>query len=328
MLIQFEKKNHKIKIELSDEPKVFVNDCSYKYNILSFTIDDVEMGNEKSSVKYYTYSFDYFLKDNEKVFCLYLQQDLAEKVTVALGLEKRSAVSLVMEDDFVKYYEEVLVTRAKKMVEEVKKEEIEKIKEADKNICDDDNVRVNVSCSNKYLVCIDSVDSRSFVSKEIEEKLNIYNDYSILQKFKHTFGTSYSVDYFMTYKELKELIASIDDAVEEKKIALEKEAKEKEAKEVKEKEEREKYYNSYEIVKKVELTYPKGGESGTDGYYRVIIKEKATGEEFEVVLRNVFDAGCWTLIYSKTIDEPLTDSEKRACKWVYDHAPFTTSVRM
>ena len=330
MNIKYKKQNHLIEIILKDEPQITEGHSlgvfGYDYKIESFKIDGEDMGKENGS-KYFEYKFGYNFKGGDKVFCLNLDYSLARKVSVKLGLEEKESISLMLEDDVVKKFEDELIPRAKELIEKAKEKQIEEIKESDNNVSDDSKVIVSRDY-HRYGVIIDGTHYHSFLRREIEEKLNIYDDKKIFDGFDYEIGSGYSTDYKMTYKELKEVIASIDDEVKEKQMALEKEAKERAEREAKEKEEREKYHNSYEVVKKVKLVYPRGGECGTDGYYRVIVKEKATGEEFDVVLRNVFDAGCWTLIYNKDFDATLTDSEKRACKWVYDHAPFTTSIRM
>ena len=330
MNIKYRKQNHLIEIILKDEPQITegysLGVFGYNYKIESFKIDGEDMGKENGS-RYFEYKFGYNFKGGDKVFCLNLDYSLARKVSVKLGLEEKESISLMLEDDVVKKFEDELIPRAKELIEKAKEKQIEEIKEADNNVSDNSKVIVSRGCQ-RYSVIIDGTHYHSFLRREIEGKLNIYDDKKIFDGFDYEIGSGYSTDYHMTYKELKELILTIDDEVKEKQIALEKEAKERAEREAKEKEEREKYYNSYEVVKKVKLVYPRGGECGTDGYYRVIVKEKATGEEFDVVLRNVFDAGCWTLIYNKDFDATLTDSEKRACKWVYDHAPFTTSIRM
>lgn len=330
MNINFRKQNHSIEIILKDEPQITEGHSlgvfGYDYKIESFKIDGEDMGKESGS-RYFNYCFGYNFKGGDKVFCLNLSYSLARKVSVKLGLEEEESISLMLDEDIVKTFEDELIPKAKKIIEEIKEKQIEEIKEVDNNVPDDAKVIVYRDY-HRYSVIIDGTHYHSFLRREIEGKLNIYDDKKIFDGFDYEIGSGYSTDYKMTYKELKEVIASIDDEVKEKQMALEKEAKEKAEREAKEKEEREKYYNSYEVVKKVKLVYPRGGECGTDGYYRVIVKEKATGEEFDVVLRNVFDAGCWTLIYNKDFDATLTDSEKRACKWVYDHAPFTTSIRM
>lgn len=330
MNINFRKQNHLVEIILKDEPQITegysLGDFVYNYKIESFKIDGEDMGKENGS-RYFNYCFGYRLKNGIKIFCLDLSYSLAKKVSVKLGLEEEESISLMLDEDIVKTFEDELIPKAKKMIEEIKENQIEEIKEADNNVSDDTKVIVSRDY-NRYGVIIDGTHYHSFLRREIEEKLNIYNDKKIFDGFDYEIGSGYSTDYKMTYKELKEVIASIDDEVKAKKAEIDRKEKEKAEAKAKREEERKRYYNSYEVVKKVKLIYPRGGESGTDGYYRVIVKEKATGEEFDVVLRNVFDAGCWSFIYNKENNNELTDSEGRACKWVFDHAPFTTSIRM
>ena len=330
MHINFRKQNHSIEIIIKDEPQITegysLGVFSYNYIIESFKIDGEDMGKENGS-RYFNYCFGYRLKDGIKIFCLDLSYSLAKKVSVKLGLEEEESISLMLDEDIVKIFEDELIPRAKKMIEEIKEKQIEEIKESDNNVSDNSKVIVSRSCQ-RYSVIIDGTHYHSFLRRKIEEKLNIYDDKTIFDGFDYEIGSGYSTDYKMTYKELKELILTIDDEVKAKKAEIDRKEKERAEAKAKREEERKRYDNSYEIVKKVKLIYPRGGESGTDGYYRVIVKEKATGEEFDVVLKNVFDAGCWTLIYNKDFDATLTDNEKRACKWVFDHAPFTTSIRM
>lgn len=331
MNIKFEKEQHIIEIILNDEPQIRkelgLGNFTYKYIIKSFTIDGEDMGKDDDDVKYFLYDFKWVYRGDEKVFCLKLEYDLAKKVSVKFGRKEMDNVNLILDDDIIKVFKDKLIPRAEALIEEAKKKQIKEIEEADKNVSDNESVTISVS-GRDYSVVIGNIDFYSFLRKEIEEKLNIYNNRDIFEKFPYEIGLGYSTDYHMTYKELKELIASIDDEVKVKKAEIDRKEKAEAEAKAKREAERERYNNSYEVIKNVKLIYPRGGEGGTDGYYRVIIKEKATGEEFDVVLRNVFDAGCWALIHDKDFDATLTDSEKSACKWVYDHAPFTTSIRM
>ena len=331
MNIKFEKNQSIIEIVLGEVPRIRggsnLGSFSHRYIIESFTIDGENMGRNDDTVPYFSYEFDWVYRNKEKIFCLSLRYDLAKKVSVKLGLKKTEYLNLTLNEDITRLFTEELIPKAQILIEEAKEKQIEEIKEADRNVTDDEEVTVYIS-GGEYHVIINNTDYNSFLRREIAGKLNIYNDKDLFKDFPYEIGSGYSTDYHMTYKELKEVMASIEEEVKIKKAELDRIAKEKAEAEAKRKEERIKYDNSYKIVKEIKLVYPRGGEGGTDGYYRVIIKETETGEEFDVVLRNVFDFGCWAVIYNKDIDEKLPDSEKRACKWVYDHAPFTTSIRM
>lgn len=113
---------------------------------------------------------------------------------------------------------------------------------------------------------------------------------------------------------------------------IEKEKEEEEEKErLLEEEERKKaeeWKNTFKIKKEIKIVHPRGGEEGTDGYYEVVITYNESNADFHIVLRNVFDVGCWSCIFGKNYEDNLTDMERLACKWVYDHAPFTNMVRM
>lgn len=329
MKIKFEKNNSVIEIVLSDEPSISkgMRCYSHKYEIKSFTIDGEEMGGGVNKDRYFSYNFEWYTNRDEKVYCLYMEYDLAEKVSVKLGLEKTDRLTLKLNEEITRLFTEELIPKAEAMIEEARKKDIEEIKEADRNIADDSEVIVYIS-GRKFNVVIKGTSTDSFLRRKFEEKLNIYDDESILKKFPYEIGSGYTTDYNMTFKELKELTASIEDEVKMKQAELDRIEKEKEEAEARRREEQIKYDNSHKIVKQVNLIYPQGGEGGISGYYRVIIKESETGEEFDVVLRNVFDAGCWADIYGKTREDKLTEGEHKACKWVYDHAPFSTSIRM
>ena len=331
MKIKFEKNNSIIEIVLSDEPRIYEESdfgvFSYRYIIESFTIDGEKMGRGENKDNYFAYDFEWCYHGNEKVFCLSMRYDLAQAVSVKLGLKKMHNLNLKLDEDITKLFTEKLIPKAEILIEKAKEKQIEEIKEADKNIADESEVIVYIAYK-RYNVIIKNAKYHSFLKRKIEEKLNIYNDKSILKKFPFKIGSGYTTDYYMTFKELKELIAGIEDEVKIKKAERDRIEKEKEEAEARRREEQIKYDNSHKIVKQVKLIHPKGGEGGTSGYYRVIIKESETNEEFDVVLRNVFDAGCWADIYGKTREDKLTEGERKACKWVYDHAPFATSIRM
>ena len=92
--------------------------------------------------------------------------------------------------------------------------------------------------------------------------------------------------------------------------------------------------NNYNVVKIFKITYPKGGENGTDGYADVLIRNNKTHLETRMVARNVFDFGFY--VYPKRIEgingvfneEIWNSEEKEAGKWLHEFSPFTTNIRV
>ena len=197
----------------------------------------------------------------------------------------------------------------------------------DKTITDNSIAVISFNNATGYTVNIEGAHKYSLACKDIAEKLTIYNDKSILNNF--IIDTDYSYwSYKMTYKELMEIVNSIEDAVNEKKAKLEAIDKKYKDTMTADKAEIEKDKDKFEIVKQIKLVHPQGGEDGTDGFYRVIVREKETGIETDVVVRNVFDVGCWSDVYGKENCKTKTEIENRACSWVYNNTPFTTDFRM
>lgn len=329
IILTFVKEGCDVEIVLGREPRLIERtlyiEFDYYFEMKSFKIDGEDMSGMGG--RYFEYNFREKTYKGDDVFCLSLSYDLAEKVTEKLGVKVTDRISLILDEDIADFFNNVLIPYTKLLIEKEKSRRIEEIKKADDSIKDDAKVVIDRDY-NRFYIHIEGAKDKSFLKEEITYRLSVLEDMNIFEGFKCEIGVNYSKHYHLTFKELKEVMASIEDIVNEKiaKIKAEHEREEKRYKA--EKEEELRYKNEYEVVKKIKLVYPKGGEDGVDGYYRAVIREKATGEEFDIVLRNVFDFGCWTCIYSKEYDEELTDSEKRACKWVKTHAPFTTSIRM
>ena len=105
------------------------------------------------------------------------------------------------------------------------------------------------------------------------------------------------------------------------------------AKEKKDKEEREKEWEVIEVIQEIK---PSGGETGPDGYYEAIYREKSTGREVRMVSRDVFDFGLFS--YPKRVEKSKDDifsdanwskEEKNLRAWIAEFGAFRDKkVRM
>lgn len=211
MLLNFEKKGHDIKIEISDEPKITLKDSLktksiYKYKIVSFKVDDKEIYESK---KYYEYSFEY---TSDKIFVLHLKYNLAKKVSKALVNESLEPINLGLSKEIEDLFNGELKEKAENIIK-IKEDELDKtIKKLDVAVTDDTICTLSCNTTYGYNLHIEGTHNESYLNKEITSYFDRYKKIPSNYKDKDLFECyvtevdwgDYSITtyYKMLYKDL------------------------------------------------------------------------------------------------------------------------------
>lgn len=214
-----------IKILIEDEPRL--KNSNYYYRITSIIVNDVEIKKKGSNENYFEAEFDYTLHNGDEYFGLRVSCETGKQICKILNIEKDS-IFISLDDKTQEKFEKELIPKGKKMLEKEKEKERNKILEQDKNLKDDMDVEILVTPSNIYLYFY--AIRKSFILTDIEIKLNINEEITSKILEEKNFKTEmdwgdYSIKhrYFLTYKDLKEMMPEIVKKAEQ----VEKEKKEK-----------------------------------------------------------------------------------------------------
>lgn len=263
-------------------------------------------------------------KDGKTLYYITIYKKDDEELLNYLGIKKSEINLGITNKKFNDWYENFIIK-----CEELKKADKQKKElEFDSKLNDESIIKLTYR-TNAQLYIEHSHESK--ILNSLVNWMNLNSDIisfsaNYLNEFKtgyNMFDYGYETYYEVQLKVLNELCLKIQDKNGELQKETERKAKIEEERKAK----KEEWTKTFSIVKEIKLIRPTGGEYGEDGYYHLIIKNNNTEKTYEVVLRNVFDVGCWTDIKGKKTED-RTDDEKLACKWVYDHPPFSTHIRM